>query len=49
MSITTGSFPKAVEGRVAKNLKVPSSKAKELIRGMIEHASKRQKKGKANS
>jgi hypothetical protein len=49
MAMTTGNFSKAVEGRMTKNLKVPSEKAKELFSSMIRHGSKRQEKGKANS
>lgn len=49
----TGNFTKAIEGRMSKNLKVPSSKARELYRSMVLHGNKRQqearKEGKANS
>lgn len=49
MSMTTGNFTKAIEGRMAKNLKVPSEKAKELFKSMIAHGNKRQKQeGKTN-
>ena len=49
MTIMTGNFTKAVEGRMSKNLKVPSSKAKELYRSMLTHGSKQPRKaGKTN-
>ena len=48
IQMMTGNFPKATEERVSKKLKVPSSKARDLIKGMIAHGTKAGKSAKAN-